>query len=730
MTAYVEVAVNIPHVAGLFDYRVPADLSLQVKPGCLVIVPFGQQMVQGVVTRLLDTPRIAITRPVEVLVEPDPVVTPAQLELAQWLAHETLSGVGVCLDLMLPPGISQRSDTLYTLNPGVEIDETGRSSLQQRLVKVLQEKGPQRAAQLEAPFRRVNWRAAMLALIRRGAVTGQAVLLPPKVRPKTVRTVQLACPPQEAQHRWEELGRAGSDALKRRQAVLAQLLKEPWPVDVTWIYAASGAKLVDLTHLADLGLVALGEDEVWRDPLEQVTVVQSDPPELTPDQRAVWEQVQAGLCAGEPQPHVLFGVTGSGKTEIYLRAVDAVLRIGKQAIVLVPEIALTPQTVRRFLSRFPGQVGLIHSRLSDGERYDTWRRARAGLINVVVGPRSALFAPLPNPGLIVIDEVHEDSYAQSDQEPRYNAVTAAIEYARLTGSLLLLGSATPDVELMHRAVRSRWPVVKLPARIYAHGAAVARQMEALGRAPTALHQEGAAATLPLPPVQIVDMRQELASGNRSIFSQDLQRSLSKVLENHEQAILYLNRRGSATYVFCRTCGQTLACPRCDLPLTFHTGGQALVCHTCNYRRQMPRRCPACNSDQIRQYGAGTEKVEALVRDLYPEARVLRWDAETTRAKGAHDTLLGAFIQRRADILVGTQMLAKGLDLPLVTLVGVVLADVGLYLPDFRAGERTFQLLTQVAGRAGRSPLGGKVILQTFQPEHYAVRAAAAQDFRQ
>lgn len=730
MSAYAEVAVNVPQVSGLFDYRLPVEIAAQARPGSLVIVPFGQQMVQGVITRLLDTPRVAVTRPVEMLVDPEPVVTPAQLQLAHWMAHETLSSVGVCLDLMLPPGVSQQSDVEYSLNPDYASRAGEASRLQQRLIATLAEKGPQRGRQLEASFRRVNWRAAMQALIRRGVVTREAVLLPPKVRPKTVRTVQLACSPEEVQRRWEEVGRPGSEASQRRQGVLAQLLKEPWPVDVTWIYAATGAKPADLNKLADMGLVILGEDEIWRDPLEQVTVVQSEPPELTDDQQAVWEQVYAGMCAEQPLPHVLFGVTGSGKTEIYLRAVAAALRIGKQAYVLVPEIALTPQTVRRFHSRFPGRVGLIHSRLSDGERYDTWRRARAGLLDVIVGPRSALFAPLPNPGLIVIDEAHEDSYAQSDQEPRYHAVPTAVEYGRLTGSLVLLGSATPDVELIHRAVRNHWPVLKLPARILAHRETVTRQMQALGRQPANLQPQANTTSLPLPPVKIVDMRQELASGNRSIFSHELQRSLRQVLENREQAILYLNRRGSATYVFCRSCGQSLMCPRCDLPLTYHDGGKALVCHTCNYRRQMPRRCPACDSDQIRQYGAGTERVEALVRDLFPDARVLRWDAETTRAKGSHDTILSHFVQRRADILVGTQMLAKGLDLPLVTLVGVVLADVGLNLPDFRAGERTFQLLTQVAGRAGRSPLGGKVILQTFQPEHYAIQAAAAQDYRQ
>jgi primosomal protein N' (replication factor Y) len=433
-----------------------------------------------------------------------------------------------------------------------------------------------------------------------------------------------------------------------------------------------------------------------------------------------------------PTPFLLHGITGSGKTEIYMRAVEETLRAGRQAMILVPEIALTPQTVRRFLARFPGQVGLIHSRLSPGERFDTWRRARMGKLPVIVGPRSALFTPLPNLGLIVLDECHDPAYHQEDSLLSYDAVDSAITYARLAGSLIILGSATPDVSLYYRAQQERWTILQLPVRILAHKQAVAAQLAQAGvqkQLPNpASVEETTAAALNLPPVKIVDMRQELKAGNRTIFSRELQESLRQVLDARQQAILFLNRRGTATYVFCRQCGYSLKCPRCDLPLTLHIGEDGLVCHTCNYRRQMPKQCPQCSSPQIRQFGTGTEKVESDIQALFPEAHTLRWDAETTRQKGAHDFLLQAFMNHQADILIGTQMLAKGLDLPLVTLVGVVLADVGLQLPDYNAGERAFQLLTQVAGRAGRSPLGGKVILQTFNPDHYAIRAAARHDY--
>jgi primosomal protein N' (replication factor Y) len=430
------------------------------------------------------------------------------------------------------------------------------------------------------------------------------------------------------------------------------------------------------------------------------------------------------------QPLLLHGVTGSGKTEIYLHAAEEVLALGKQAIILVPEIALTPQSVKRFAGRFPGRVGLLHSGLSDGERYDTWRRARSGDLSVLIGPRSALFTPFSNLGLIVVDESHDDSYYQTDPAPHYHARQAAIIYARLMNAVCLLGSATPDVVSIHRCRQGRWRYLSLPSRIIAHRQTVQAQVDRLGGIESRYRTlEAQAEVMELPPVSVVDMRQELKSDNRSIFSRELQMVLGQTLKRDQQAILFLNRRGTATYVFCRDCGFTLKCPRCDIPLTYHAARGLLTCHYCGYKRRMPEICPQCKSRRIRHYGTGTQKVEAEVQALFPRARTLRWDYETTRKKGAHQVILSHFLAHRADVLIGTQMLAKGLDLPFVTLVGVVLADVGLNLPDYRATERTFQVLTQVAGRAGRSPLGGQVILQTFQPENYVVQAAAHHDYK-
>jgi primosomal protein N' (replication factor Y) len=702
---FARIAVNVPNVSGIFDYRLPNELAGQVGAGHLVTVPFGRQTVQGVVLELTAVPAVAETRPVLDLLDPQPVVTAAQIALARWMADYYLAPLAAMLGLMLPVGLAQQADVLYRLagNRPPEAESEPASTVARRLLTLLAERGALRGRQIDRHFKNVDWRKSAEALARRGLLSRQSVLPPPTIRPKFVRTAQLAVPPAEAEAALPTLGKTAATQT-RRQAALRFLMDEPQAVNVAWVYAASGCNLADLQELAERGLIALHESEIWRDPLEKIEKSGLDnalPPDLTADQQKAWEAIAEALASpSNPQPFLLHGVTGSGKTELYLRAAAEAARRGRQTLILVPEIAITPQMVRRFLARFPGQVGLIHSRLSDGERYDTWRRARLGLLQVVIGPRSALFAPLPRIGLIVLDECHDSSYYQSEP-PFYHAETAARHYARLCGAVCILGSATPSVVQRYQAESGESLRLALPRRIVQPD---------------------------LPPVQVVDMRQELKSGNRAIFSRALTGGLEEVLQRGQQAILFLNRRGTATYVFCRDCGYVARCPQCDAPLTLHVeAAERLTCHRCGYARQMLKKCPDCSGTQIRAYGLGSEKVESEVRTLFPAARTLRWDWETTRQKDAHEIILSHFAAGRADILIGTQMLAKGLDLPRVTLVGVVLAEVGLHLPDPFAAERTFNLLTQVAGRAGRSALGGRVILQTFQPEHYAIQAAATHD---
>jgi primosomal protein N' (replication factor Y) len=514
---------------------------------------------------------------------------------------------------------------------------------------------------------------------------------------------------------------------QKQVAVLEFLKGEEGPVWIGWVYAQTGCDLRTLRDLEEHGLVGLEEEEVKRDPLEGREFVTDVPPKLTPDQEAVWEEIAQGIKKpeGSGNVYLLHGVTGSGKTEIYLRTLRLILARGQGAIVLVPEIALTPQTIRRFAARFPGRIAILHSKLSLGERYDTWRRIRAGEVDVVIGSRSAVFAPMPHLGLIVIDEEHEWSYKQ-ERTPRYHARDVALKLAELTGAVVILGSATPDVVSYYKAQRGEYGLLELPKRIMGH------RVEDAGSGRLRCKELGpeyrGAYYLELPPVQIVDLRQELRAGNRSIFSRALQRAMTEALAAGEQIILFLNRRGTATFVMCRDCGHVLKCPRCDVPLTYHGAKDELVCHHCNRRSAVPAVCPNCWSKRIKFFGLGTQKVEAVTRELFPQARLLRWDRDATGGKDAHDIFLERFIKHEADVMIGTQMVAKGLDLPLVTLVGVINADTALYLPDFRAGERTFQILTQVAGRAGRSVLGGKVIIQTYTPEHYCIQAASRHDY--
>ncbi|MGE3270434.1 MAG: primosomal protein N', partial [Chloroflexota bacterium] len=461
---------------------------------------------------------------------------------------------------------------------------------------------------------------------------------------------------------------------------------------------------------------------------------------------------------------LLHGVTGSGKTHVYLEAVARTVALGRQAIVLVPEIGLTPGTLAHFEERFPGRISVLHSQLPIAQHRRNWERIRTGEADIVVGSRSALFAPVRRPGLVILDEEQEPAYRQ-ESSPRYHAREVALWWGQVARAPVVLGSATPDVESYFRAERGRYALLTLPNRyLAARGGSVAKAelpprlkdaegpqgitggavVHAWRRA--GMHEDQAetppdltlseaaspdAATdqRGLPSVAIVDMREELKAGNTGIFSRELQASLARVLERGEQALLFLNRRGTATCVSCRDCGHVLQCRRCDIPVVYHAAGGSLVCHRCNRRRTMPDRCPNCTGKRIRYFGSGTQRVEQELAAHFPAARVVRWDRDSTRKRGTSEAIWRDFGAGEADIMVGTQMIAKALDFPRVTLVGIVLADVGLFLPDFRAGERVFQLLSQMAGRSGRGDLEGQAIVQTYVPEHYAIRTAAAHDYQ-
>ncbi len=749
---YAEIVVNAP-VEGTFHYHIPAELAGRIRPGHLVEVSFGTQKAQGVVIRLDVRSPVAATKPVLRLIDREPVISEAQLAVAHWISERYLAPLVQSVKLFIPPGLAKRGDVLIT--PVIDPTQIeAASDTQQRLLNLLAQRGPLRGRQIERSMPRRNWQAAVNQLVERGLLLREPVLDAPSVSPKMVKVVELAIPPARVddivRQRFDphQVASTRRSAVERRAAILLALARERQPLNVGRIYASiPGATLADLRVLAEDDLIVLRQQEILRDPLAEFTFLPDTPPQLTTDQAAAWEVIRDALDGGGmSRPILVHGVTGSGKTELYMRAVEHVLGQGRSAIILVPEIALTPQTIRRFGARFAGRMGLIHGELSAGERYDTWRRARSGQFDVVVGPRSALFTPMRRLGLIVIDECHDDSYKQSPPTPPpyYHAIPTAIELAREQGALVLMGSATPSVTMYAQAALpgSSEPgeitLLELPARIMGHRRAI--EMQAIHfhidrtrytHDPDAPEE---AVMIDLPPVRVVDMRQELRAGNRSIFSRALATALEETLKRNEQAILFLNRRGTATYVFCRNCGHVLECPRCGIPLTWHVAHNQsgergiLVCHHCNYRGHPPDQCPECGSGQIRYFGGGTQRVEEEVIRRFSEARTVRWDRDTTASKGSHNVLLQQFVNGQANVLIGTQMVAKGLDLPLVTLVGVISADTALYLPDYRSSERTFQLVTQVAGRAGRGLLGGQVIIQTYAPDHYAIQAAANHDF--
>jgi len=720
MKKYVQVTINLPEIDGFFDYHLPEELADQIEIGSLILVPFGKQKVQGVVTDFVEVPQVLDTKAVLDILYEKPVVTRYQMDLVKWLARETLSKESTCFQLVLPGGLGQIAESLYRIG---EIQEGfPLSPLQRKIINHLNEKGSQRGRQMDVSFRRTRWKDSIKALISRKIVITEPFLAKPSIKPKYMSFVRLITNPESVHERYPGDVKI-TQAIKRRQAVLELLINEKKDLLVQIVYGRTGANRNDLTQLAESGMVEIVAIETIRDPLKSMEMISQPIPELTEDQLSAWNRIRKLIYLGDiERPIVLHGVTGSGKTEIYLKAVEEVVKKGKQAIVLVPEISLTPQTVQRFQSRFPNKVGIFHSKLSEGERFDTWRRVLSGELSIVVGPRSALFVPFEKLGIIILDEVHDDSYYQDDKPPRYSTLMAAKAYGKIAKAHIIYGSATPSVEMMFRARFEKWEIIDLPSRVLAHRKDVQGDL-----LPQSIVSDDLV-YLPLPKVSVVDMRKELKSGNKSIFSRELKSKIQMTLHDGHQVILFLNRRGTATFVFCRSCGYRVNCPRCDLALTYHADKDLCICHHCNYQRLLPKKCPQCGSDQIRQFGIGTERVEQEVIKQFPEAKVVRMDSGVTKNRGSHLTILNQFASRQADILVGTQMLAKGIDFPYVTLVGVILADVGLGLPDFRAAEKTFQLLTQVAGRAGRSQLGGNVIFQSYQPEHYAIQKASKHDF--
>ena len=704
---YAEVSVNSPIAQRrTFSYAIPPGLSIDV--GQAVWVPFGEKLLQGVVLELSDYPAVEETREIAGVVESCPILSPYQISLARWISEHYLSPLFDAVALMLPPGFERKVVTCIS-SPQIppEYDISSLPQGQRYVLDLVQKQGKVGLKELEKALGKKKTQSIVSQLVGRGLAVRSYELEPIKIKPKTVPYLHLLVKANEAE---QEATKLREKRAMKQAALLNFLTQQSEPVP--WVEARRGANCgkAVANALVSKGLVTVQQVEVKREPISYEGITLSSPPPLTVAQKLALERIQSSLLqkrdiSAPPAVFLLHGVTGSGKTEIYLQALAEVVRLGKRGIVLVPEIALTPQTIERFAARFPHRVAVLHSQLSLGEQFDEWQRIRNGEFDVVIGPRSAVFAPQSDLGLVVIDEEHEWTYKQHDKSPRYHARDVAIKLAELTGAVVILGSATPGVETFYRAQQGDYQLLQLPERV--------------------TPSEGS----PLPQVEVVDLREELKTGNRSLFSRSLSQAMAKAVAGGEQVILFLNRRGAATFIQCRNCGFVLRCRRCEVVLTHHPAEDVLVCHQCNYRMSVPQVCPRCLSRRIKFLGIGTQKLEQETGYTFPQARLLRWDSDVTkRGKYSHQERLNKFRAHEADVLIGTQMIAKGLDLPLVTLVGVINADIALNLPDFRAGEKTFQLLSQVAGRAGRGTLWGQVIIQTYVPEHYAIQAAAKHDY--
>lgn len=736
MFAQVVVDVAAKQTNRPFDYLVPAALAPWIEIGSRVGVPFGPRTVLGFVVSLSDTTDVDRKRlkAIDHVLDMYPPLTPELVDLARWMSRAYLCHELTALQAMIPAALKAKYERQITVSDRASESNPWQLTVtgQEKILAFIREKG---SVSLDALLARFPEDSLWIREQIRTGMLEETQSIRNRLAKKKALTV---FPPEDAALLAGYADRLPRTAARQKE-VLLHLAEHPEPVKLTELMVRLNVGAGTVKSLADKGWLELREVEVLRDPYAGRRFARTTPLALTPEQRRVFEPIRQAVVRSRQEVFLLHGVTGSGKTEVYLQAIQQCLDLDKEAIVLVPEISLTPQMVERFKGRFGDEVAVLHSRLSTGERYDEWRKISMKLVRVVIGARSAVFAPFTRLGLIIIDEEHESSYKQ-EESPKYHAREVAVERARAHQAVVVLGSATPSLESYYRALPGEAADAQRETAAGLNRAEDADKARLKQPAPVASGPAAGAPPFrlltmservenrPLPPVQIVDMRSELAEGNRSMFSRPLYRALAERLERREQSVLLLNRRGYSTFVMCRTCGFTLQCPHCDISLTYHQSSHLVRCHYCGYTERQPDVCPECGSTHIRYFGTGTQKVEEELAKLFPGIRVIRMDVDTTSEKGSHEKWLTLFRNKQADVLLGTQMVAKGLDFPDVTLVGVIAADTVLGLPDFRAAERTFQLLTQVAGRAGRHQLPGEVFVQTYNPDHYSIVRSAKHDY--
>ncbi|MFG0212494.1 primosomal protein N' [Brevibacillus porteri] len=694
MIAQIIVDVPVNRTNRPFDYHVPPWLRPLIRIGSRVVVPFGPRQLQGYVIGIVEDAEAISDRSrlkdVVQVQDDTPPLTPELLKMSEWMSKQYLCPWVTAVQAMLPAVLKGKSEKWLTATDALDEEACGRSGLLWELFRKRQ-----------LPLTEVEKQFAEEYLLVPGWIQSGLLATEYQVRDKITRKQQSFFRSLLDEGKLEEaISSLPARAEQMRRVLQLMLMHKEQSLSVQMLRDEYGITRSPLKSLESKGWIAIEQVEVYRDPYANRRFQEKQKPVFTSVQEAALTPILQSIESGTYASFLLHGVTGSGKTEVYLEAIERTLEKGREAIFLVPEISLTPQMVERFKGRFGADVAVLHSALSQGERYDEWRKIIRKQVKVVVGARSAIFAPFRNVGLIVIDEEHESSYKQ-EETPRYHAREVALWRAKENQGVLVMGSATPALETYALATRGRYELLRMPERV---------------------------GNRPMPQVHVVDMREELQAQNRSMFSRKLHEMIADRLAKEEQMVIFLNRRGFSTFVMCRSCGYTMRCIHCDISLTYHKTNHTARCHYCGYTIEQPKHCPECQSEHIRFFGTGTQKVEAELAKLFPGIRVIRMDVDTTSRKGSHEELLNKFRTGQGDVLLGTQMIAKGLDFPRVTLAGIIAADTSLHLPDFRAAEKTFQLLTQVGGRAGRHELDGDVVIQTYTPEHYSIIHATKHDY--
>ena len=698
---YVEVALPLP-LRQTFTYRLPVGLQENIKLGARLLVPFGKRQLTGyavalhkVISPELEIEEDTIKDALELL-DAEPLLTAEILRLTQWSADYYAASWGEMLKASLPAGINASVEQIYTATANGR-DEllkiSSAKTLKTQILQYLIEQGETASRELILKFGETSAKRALRELTKAGWASVFYRTLTSQVKPKRRKAVKLLTP---------EFHKPNQKPFTEAQSkIIETLLESDGEILFTDLIELTETSASAINTLEKRGVLEVFVQEVRRDPLARVALPELLNLTLTDAQTVMLAEINAALETEKYQAFLLHGVTGSGKTEIYIRAMQTALDKGKSSLMLVPEIALTPVFSRRLRAVFGDAVAILHSNLSTGERFDEWRRIKRGAAQIVIGTRSAVFAPLQNIGLIIVDEEHDSSYRQHES-PFYHGRDAAIVRANYAKAVVVLGSATPALETFHNAHNGKYHYLTLPNRI---------------------------GNRPLATAELVDMREVFkVEGKDTIFSPQLLEAIEETHSKGEQSIILLNRRGFSQFVLCRSCGETICCNNCDITLTFHRREGKLVCHYCNHREKTPHKCPSCEGRFLYFMGEGTEQIEDILKRKFSELRIARIDRDTTGRRKMFEETLMQFSRGEIDMLVGTQMLAKGHDFPNVTLVGVISVDAGLALPDFRAAERTFQLLTQVAGRAGRGTLAGRVLIQTFYPEHYALKHARTQNY--